>query len=151
MDSGCFMVGATVITLYETIFLGVCCHFLVCLYNIRTYIHTYLPTYIETDSQAGRQTDIHTYCIYIYMGVSRNGGTPKSSILIGFSIINHPFWDTTILGNTHIYMICYVNHLSWASRMKGLHKFWVECQCCNDSTVSLPYVEIAFSIVFLLT
>ena len=29
-------------------------------------------------------------------------GTPKSSILIGFSIINHPFWGTTIFGNTHI-------------------------------------------------
>ena len=27
-----------------------------------------------------------------YMGVSENNGTPKSSILIGFSIINHPFW-----------------------------------------------------------
>jgi len=25
------------------------------------------------------------------MGVSENNGTPKSSILIGFSIINHPF------------------------------------------------------------
>ena len=37
-----------------------------------------------------------------YMGVSLNGGTPKSSILIGFSIINHPYWGTTILGNTHI-------------------------------------------------
>ena len=36
------------------------------------------------------------------MGVSKNRGTPKSSILIGFSIINHPFWDTTIFGNTHI-------------------------------------------------
>ena len=36
------------------------------------------------------------------MGVSLNGGTPKSSILIGFSIINHPFWGTTILGNSHI-------------------------------------------------
>ena len=29
-----------------------------------------------------------------YMGVSKNNGTPKSSILIGFSIINHPFWDS---------------------------------------------------------
>ena len=38
------------------------------------------------------------------MGVSKNSGTPKSSILIGFSIINHPFWGTTILGNTHIYL-----------------------------------------------
>ena len=26
-----------------------------------------------------------------HMGVSENGGTPKSSILIGFSIIHHPF------------------------------------------------------------
>ena len=25
------------------------------------------------------------------MGVSKNSGTPKSSILIGFSIINYPF------------------------------------------------------------
>ena len=37
-----------------------------------------------------------------YMGVSKNSGTPKSSILIGFSIINHPFWGTTIFGNTYI-------------------------------------------------
>ena len=36
------------------------------------------------------------------MGVSKNRGTPKSSILIGLSIINHPFWGTPIFGNTHI-------------------------------------------------
>ena len=36
------------------------------------------------------------------MGVSENSGTPKSSILIGCSIINHPFWGTSIFGNTHI-------------------------------------------------
>ena len=36
------------------------------------------------------------------MGVSKNRGTPKSSILIGFSIINHPFWGTPIFGNTHL-------------------------------------------------
>ena len=30
----------------------------------------------------------------VYMGVSVNGGTPKSSILTGFSILNHPFWGT---------------------------------------------------------
>ena len=37
------------------------------------------------------------------MGVSKNrGGPPKSSILIGFSLINHPFWGTPIFGNTHI-------------------------------------------------
>ena len=36
-----------------------------------------------------------------YQDVSENGGTSKSSNLIGFSIINHPFWGTLIFGNTH--------------------------------------------------
>ena len=36
------------------------------------------------------------------MRVSINGGTPKSSILVGFYIINHPFWGTPICGNHHI-------------------------------------------------
>ena len=36
-----------------------------------------------------------------YLDVSKNRGTPQSSILIGFSI-NHPFWGTLIFGNTHI-------------------------------------------------
>ena len=36
------------------------------------------------------------------MGVSKNNSTPKSSILIGCSIINHPFWGTPIFGNTQI-------------------------------------------------
>ena len=36
------------------------------------------------------------------MDVSENSGTPKSSILIEFSIINHPFWGTPIFGNTHM-------------------------------------------------
>ena len=39
-----------------------------------------------------------------HMGVSKNNGTPKSSILIGFSIVNHPFWGTPIFGNTHIFI-----------------------------------------------
>ena len=38
--------------------------------------------------------------------VSKNSGTPKSSILIGFSIINRPFWGTPIFGNTHISTTC---------------------------------------------
>ena len=36
------------------------------------------------------------------MGVSENNGTRKSSILIGLSIINHPFWGTPIFGTPHI-------------------------------------------------
>ena len=42
--------------------------------------------------------------IHIWM-FPKIGITPKSSILIGFSIINHPFWDTPIFGNTHIYRL----------------------------------------------
>ena len=42
----------------------------------------------------GNSMSLGPFC---YMDVSENGGTPKSSILIGFSIINHPFWGTPIL------------------------------------------------------
>ena len=45
------------------------------------------------------------------MDVSQNSGTPKSSILIGISIINHKFWGTPIFGNIHI-------------RYSGLRKIW---------------------------
>ena len=37
------------------------------------------------------------YLTVLDLGVSENSGTPNSSILIGFSIINHPFWGTPIL------------------------------------------------------
>ena len=37
-----------------------------------------------------------------HTGVSINGGTSKSSIFMAFSIINHPFWGTTIYRNPHI-------------------------------------------------
>ena len=43
--------------------------------------------------------DFIPYIYSNFMGVSKNSGTPKSSILIGFSIINHPFWGTPIFGN----------------------------------------------------
>ena len=40
---------------------------------------------------------------FLHVSVSKNNGTPKSSISIGFSIINHPFWGTSIFGNTHVF------------------------------------------------
>ena len=51
----------------------------------------------------------------VNMDVSENSGTPKSSLLIGFSIINHPFWGTPIFGNTHITSTWLKTHLgpSW--------------------------------------
>ena len=41
-------------------------------------------------------------------------GSPKSSILIGFSLVNHPFWGTTIFGNSHIDS-WKLQHLKWRS------------------------------------
>ena len=40
-------------------------------------------------------------CIWMFPKIV--GVPPKSSILIGFSIINHPFWGIPIFGNTYIY------------------------------------------------
>ncbi len=66
------------------------------------------------------------------MGFSKNSGIPKSSILIGFSIINHPFWGTPILGNTHMYLdgwlIIMVNNVgkNQSSHCSyGVHKFMI--------------------------
>ena len=40
--------------------------------------------------------------LYIFVVVSWNRGTPKSSILMGISIINQPFWGSPIYGNHHM-------------------------------------------------
>ena len=29
-------------------------------------------------------------------------GTPKSSMSKAFSIVNHPFWGTSVYGNVHV-------------------------------------------------
>ena len=47
------------------------------------------------------------------MEVSWNSGTSKSSILIGFSIINHPFGGIPILGNHHIRTIRCLYWAAW--------------------------------------
>ena len=52
--------------------------------------------------QEGTSVDWNLPAKELDMDVSENSGTPKSSILIGFSITNHPFGGTTIFGNTHI-------------------------------------------------
>ena len=39
---------------------------------------------------------------WLEVAVSENSGIPKSSILIGVSIINHPFWGTPIVGNIQV-------------------------------------------------
>ena len=42
-----------------------------------------------------------------HIDVSENSGTPKPSILVGFSIINHPFWGTPIFWK-HPYSLIYI-------------------------------------------
>ncbi len=66
-----------------------------------------------------------------HMDVSKNNGTPKSSILIGFSIINHPFWGTPIFGNTHIWKVIMLStqtmHYYSVKSLKHtvhLHEIW---------------------------
>ena len=55
------------------------------------------------------------------MDVSENSGTPQSSILIGFSNINHPFWGTPNFGNTHMHMLLKLDHfpqnLGWSNNL----------------------------------
>ena len=59
-------------------------------------------THFPLNHGSGEDVPTLSYSPSHYMGVSENRGTPKSSIWIGFSIINHPFWGTPILGNPHI-------------------------------------------------
>ena len=80
--------------------------------------------------------------------VSENSGTPKSSILIGFSIMNHPIWGTPIFGNTRFSMETQrLNH--------SFHHFWkihvaVLCfnqinqeQHCNNAHPNYPSHDFA--------
>ena len=55
-------------------------------------------------------TNVHIARTWIltqgHEGVSKNKGTPKSSILIGFSIINHPFWGNPPNFWKHPWVFC---------------------------------------------
>ena len=60
---------------------------------------------IMVNRPTSQSSQLRSSHIYIYMDVSENRGfPPKSSILIGFSIINHIFWGTSIFGNTHMFI-----------------------------------------------
>ena len=59
--------------------------------------------------QGGGEThDFHSspkfFTLANILGVSKNRDTPKSSFLIGFSIINHPFWVFPLFLET---LICF--------------------------------------------
>ena len=48
--------------------------------------------YHSTSQQLSQTAAEGSFQSQYWHGVSLHGGTPKSSILIGFSLINHPFW-----------------------------------------------------------
>ena len=80
-----------------------------------------------------------------HMGVSKNSGfSPKSSILIGFSIINHPFWGITIFGNIHMESKWMkLMHLGFEDFNQVLCvKVWRESAC---NAVVLQFFRIAFA------
>ena len=55
-----------------------------------------------------------TILLSTQLGVSKNrGGPPKSFILIGFSIINHPFWGTPVVGNTQLLLYIFPSNLTF--------------------------------------
>ena len=89
--------------------------------------------------------------IDVYVGVSKNRGTPKSSIWIGFSIINHPFWGTPIFGNIHV---CTV-HFGFAWIIitlcpESLANCWQKCRNVsrlNDWVDHAPQKRSCFQVV----
>ena len=100
----------------------------------------------------------HGALLCVYMGVSENNGTPKSSTLIGFSIINHPFWGPTIFGNTHIfvdmyyvymyiwYVFTYIHLFSdmhrWMDRWSLLRSFFVVNGLCVLRSLCIYFFSI---------
>ena len=77
--------------------LGLYAHFLQGGYNDCDYI-------ADSVVQVGRRYSYWSISFYFNLpSWELTYGSPKSSILIGFSIINHPFWGPTpIFGNSHI-------------------------------------------------
>lgn len=74
------------------------------------YIHSY-TLYMRLKLLASSLGVLYKYtnlCVYptlyphVYMEASWNGGNSKASILVGLSIISHPFWGFSIYGNPHI-------------------------------------------------
>ena len=94
-------------------------------YDVRIGARANLPK--DSGTPGRRKCQVRSSCqsCSVHMGVFENSGTPKSSILIGFSTINHPFWGTTIFGNTHIKLSCFPSIFSIQGR-----KSWSSKRSC---------------------
>ena len=56
---------------------------------------------------------------------------PNHPILIGFSIINHPFWGILIFGNTHVFCGFFVQVVGWSFRK--FFETWKDWQKAADA------------------
>ena len=74
------------------------------------------------------------------MGISNNRGTPKSSILIWFSTINHPFSGTPIFGNIHIYI--YTSEIILNIPLFFLNPTSVEMEKMKSVKISTPTAAV---------
>ena len=73
--------------------------------------------------------------------VSWNGGTPKSSILVAFSLINQPLWDTPNLGNPHI-SISQTNFLFWYVEIPWIYRMLRWCYSNCRRSPGSPWQQI---------
>jgi len=74
------------------------------------------------------------------------GFPPKSSILIGYSFINHPFWGIPIFGNTHIStMLMFTEDATLdTENTKGCKpgdKILREMKVCNECPFFDPFLD----------
>ena len=61
------------------------------------------PSFVKSVSDGDPDLqDFQNHLVQEFIWMFPKIGVPQSSILIGFSITNHPFWGTPIVGNTHM-------------------------------------------------
>ena len=92
------------------------------------------------------------------MDVSKNSGIPKSSILIRFSIVNHPFGGPPIFGNTHFWWIFEgIPWVPWvrpwilrclAGRFGSVKRWVLFCRFVSSCTATLKASCSSFGSIF---
>ena len=81
-------------------------------------------------------TSTSSWNVSIWM-FPKNNGTPKSSILIGFSTINHPFWGKTPYFWKHPYTALHSRSWSPGNPHTSSHPtLGCACTCCLDLTTT---------------
>ena len=102
--------------------------------RILWWIHGWHQKSYQLESLPSQKSELKLRLMdsYCYMGVSRNNGIYPQIIhfnrVFQYNNINHPFWGTTIFGNTHImgsikpWLLWHVN-FAWAANSKICQHF----------------------------